>query len=136
MKPILKWQYDQLIKELILLQDHQIDRDCPCGNMEEMCTRKHLMTIEAYAQETAPMEEEPEYARRLRDLAEEAKHYRNEEERSLCGDEVCLELTDWSRDWRKEFEARSLACEMREEQGEVEEAEACETIEDEAAANP
>jgi hypothetical protein len=125
-RPILKWQYDQLIKELILLQDHQIDRDCPCGNMDEMCTRKHLMTIEAYAQETAPMEDDAEYSRRLRELADEAKTYRNEEERSLCGDEVCLELTDWSRDWRKEFEAHSLACEMREEQGEIEEADPCE----------
>lgn len=112
MEPILKWQYDQLIKELILLQDHQVDRSCPCGNMDEMCTRKHLMTIEAYAQETVPMDDNPEYAQRLRQLADEARRYRVEEERSLCGDEVCLELTDWSRDWRKEFEAYSLACEM------------------------
>ncbi|MFP4250314.1 MAG: hypothetical protein ACLFU7_11690 [Armatimonadota bacterium] len=112
MEPILKWQYDQLIKELILLQDHQVDRSCPCGNMEEMCTRKHLMTIEAYAQETVPMDDNPEYSQLLRQLADEARRYRVEEERSLCGDEVCLELTDWCRNWRKEFEAYSLACEM------------------------
>jgi hypothetical protein len=113
-KPILKWQYDQIIKELILLQGHQVDRHCPCGNMEEMCTRKHLMTVEAYAQETVPMEEDAKYSQLLRELADEARRYRVEEERNLCGDEVCLELSDWCRDWRKEFEAYSLACEMDE----------------------
>lgn len=116
LEAILKWQYDQLIKELILLQDHQVDQACPCGNMEEMCTRKHLLTIEAYAQETVPMEEDPGYTALLIKLAGEARTYRVEEERSLCGEEVCLELADWCRGWRKEFEAYSLACEMSEEE--------------------
>ena len=115
MEPILKWQYDQLVKELILLQDHQVDQACPCGNMEEMCTRKHLLTIEGYAQETVPMEEDPHYTQLLITLAGEARTYRVEEERSLCGEEVCLELADWCRKWRKEFEAYSLACDMGDE---------------------
>ncbi len=80
--------------------------------MQEMCTRKHLMTIEAYAQETVPMEDDPEYSQLLIELAGDAKIYRVEEERSLCGKEVCLELAEWCRKWRKEFEAYSLACEM------------------------
>ncbi len=86
--------------------------------MDEMCTRKHLMPIGAYAQETVAMEDDPEYSHLLRELADEARAYRNEEERLLCGDEVCLALADWSRDWRKEFEAYSLTCEMRDQGGE------------------
>lgn len=79
---------------------------------------KRLMPIEAYAQETVPMEDDPEYLLRLRELADEARAYRNEEERLLCGDEVCLALADWSRDWRQESEACSLACDMRDQGGE------------------
>lgn len=117
MKPILKWQYEQLIKELILLQDHQTDETCPCESDGEMCVRKHLLSIEAYAQETIPIEESPEYKELLNTLANEAKEYREQEERSLCGEDVCVELAEWTREWRKQFEAYSLACESREGPG-------------------
>jgi hypothetical protein len=42
LKPILKWQYDQIIKELLLLQDHNVDKACPCESDGERCERKHL----------------------------------------------------------------------------------------------
>ena len=57
MNKILVWQYDQLVKELLLLQDHLADPTCPCESGGEMCVRKHLFTIEAYAGESLSMEE-------------------------------------------------------------------------------
>jgi hypothetical protein len=68
MKPILKWQYDQIIKELLLLQEHQTDPTCPCETDGEMCVRKHLLTIEAYAEETIPMEDDESFRQKLEQL--------------------------------------------------------------------
>ena len=69
MKPILKWQYDQIIKELLLLQEHQTDPTCPCETDGEMCVRKHLFTIEAYAEETIPMEDDESFRQEIEQLA-------------------------------------------------------------------
>jgi hypothetical protein len=43
---ILVWQYHQLVKELLLPQDHIADPTCPCETGGEMCVRKHLFTID------------------------------------------------------------------------------------------
>lgn len=114
MKPILKWQYDKLVMELILLQDHQADPDCPCDTDGEMCVRKHLLTIEAYAQETVAMEDDPDRRRKLEELAVDAKQHRTEEEKALCGEGEHVEILSWARQWRKAFEQDSLACELHE----------------------
>jgi hypothetical protein len=114
MKPILKWQYDQLVKELILLQEHQADPHCPCETAGEMCVRKHLLTIEAYAQETLAIEDDHEWRHRLDRLALEAKTHREAEEKALCGGASGVDVLDWSRLWRKEFEAYSLGCDLEE----------------------
>jgi hypothetical protein len=116
-EPILKWQYDQMVKELLLLQDHQSDDTCPCSDAGEMCVRKHLMTIEAYAQETVPMEGDAGWKEKLGILAAEAKEHRRREEDALCGKDVSQDLSDWTRRWRKEFEAHSLACETEAQEG-------------------
>ncbi|HHX73919.1 MAG TPA: hypothetical protein GX699_03345 [Firmicutes bacterium] len=108
MKPILKWQYDQLLKELLLLQEHQTDPTCPCSTDGEMCVRKHLLAIEGYAQETIPMEEEKRFREKLQNLAAEAQSYREQEEEALRGNTEHVSLVDWSRKWRKEFEEYSL----------------------------
>lgn len=108
MKPILKWQYDQLVKELLLLQNHQTDPSCPCATDGEMCVRKHLLAIEGYAQETIAMEDNESYKRKLETLAEEAQSCREEEEQALCGEGKHVEIIEWSRNWRKEFEEYSL----------------------------
>ena len=110
MKPILKWQYDQIIKELLLLQDHQTDPTCPCETDGEMCVRKHLFLIGAYAEETIPMEDDESFRQKLEQLAKEAKQLRTEEESSLLGGspERTTDLIEWPRKWRKEFEAYSL----------------------------
>ena len=112
MKPMLKWQYDQIIKELLLLQEHQSDPTCPCESDGEMCVRKHLFAIEAYAEETIPIEDSDAYKQKLRQLAQEAKKDREEEEASLCKhSEVHKDIIEWTRKWRKDFEGYSLACE-------------------------
>ncbi len=117
MKPILKWQYDQLLKELLLLQEHQADPSCPCETESEMCVRKHLLIIEAYAQETVSIEENQEYQEKLTQLAEEAKAFRKAEEAALRGEETLYPFDQmaWPRTWRKEFEAYSLDGEVAEE---------------------
>lgn len=111
MKPILKWQYDQLIKELLLLQEHQTDPTCPCSTDGEMCVRKHLMTIEGYAQETIPMDDNESYRDKLKDLAMEAQTHREQEEKALRGEGEHVSLVEWTRNWRKEFEEYSLISE-------------------------
>lgn len=116
MKPILKWQYDRIVKELLLLQEHQEDPTCPCDTGGEMCTRKHLMAVEAYAEETSSIEQDADMRERLHELAQEAKQRREREEANLCGNDDLMEmpsttLLDWTRGWRKEFEKLSLACE-------------------------
>jgi hypothetical protein len=111
MKHILKWQYDHLVKELLLLQEHASDPSCPCETEGEMCVRKHLMTIEAYAEETIPMEEAQDRIDLLQRVGHEAREHRLREEDALCGTDVPPpDLTEWSRVWRKEFESVSLAC--------------------------
>jgi len=110
LKKILKWQYDQLIKELLLLQEHQADPSCPCETDRETCVRKHLMEIEAYAQETIPMEENEEFKKKLEKLQLEAKQIREAEEASLRDEKVeyPFDEKEWPRNWRKEFEAYTL----------------------------
>ncbi len=119
MKPILKWQYEQVVKELLLLQGHGTDAECPCKTEGEMCVRKHLLTIQAYAEETNPMEDNPEYQEELKNLANEAKDLRSVEESNLCGHEVGypIEISEWARTWRKKFEAHCLVCEIPNEKG-------------------
>lgn len=112
MKPIIKWQREQLVKELLLLQGHATDPTCPCQTEGEKCVRKHLLMIEALAQETIPMVDSPADQERLFDLAKEAQELRDIEEHRLCGDDVefPVDLAEWARTRRKDFEA--LACEL------------------------
>ena len=99
MKPILKWQYERLIKELLLLQDHQADPSCPCETESEMCVRKHLMSIEAYAEETVSMEDNEEYRSKLEKLIQEAKELRKADEALLKGKETSFkqDILEWPR---------------------------------------
>ena len=114
MKSILKWQYIQLTKELLLLQNHASDPTCPCKSEGEMCVRKHLLLIEALAEETTTIEDDPEHNTYLVNLAKEAAKKRDNEEKKLCGEEVEPEdLGLWARDERKTVESWSLACDLR-----------------------
>jgi hypothetical protein len=110
MNAILKYQYDQIIKQLLLLQDHAAMRFCPYSPKGEFCIWKHLLAIEAYADETEPMDDDKSRKEKLEILESEARSFRAEEESFLDGrkTESCLWLEDWARKWRKEFEPVSL----------------------------
>jgi len=98
-KLLLKYQYEQIIKQLMLRQDHAASRACPYSPYGEMCIRKHLMAIEAYAQETIPMEEDVNYADKLGNLNTEAYNYQLDQEQVLCGDKKGFTegLEQWAR---------------------------------------
>lgn len=99
---------------LLLLQEHAADQSCPCETDGERCVRKYLIAIEAYAQKTMPMEDNQEYKDKLQILAQEAKDYRAQKEKSLCGHpEEAPNVLDWARDRRRELGAYSLACEEK-----------------------
>ena len=72
----LKYQYEQIIKHLLLLQDHAAAQACPYSPAGEMCIRKHLMTLEAYAEETIPMEDDSSFKAKLQNLDAEATNHR------------------------------------------------------------
>lgn len=119
-RPIMKWQYEQLIKELLLLQGHAADPTCPCQSEGEMCVRKHLLTVEALLTETAAMEKSDTMIGTLSEHYEQARALRLNEEKYLCGDEMtgkALEmhdsLADWARMTRKVYEEYSLACSLK-----------------------
>lgn len=110
MNTVLKYQYDQIIKQLLLLQDHAAMRFCPYSPKGEFCIWKHLLTIEAYADETEPMEDDKSRKENLGSLENEARGYRVQEESFMSGQsgECDLALEDWARKWRKELEPISL----------------------------
>jgi hypothetical protein len=118
---LMKYQYEQIIKQLLLLQDHAAARTCPYSPAGEACIRKHLMAIEAYAEETIPMEEDSFFNQKLQTLESEAMNYRLDYEAALCGERTqFLEgLERWARDKRKEFEKHALICQLRVHQVEV-----------------
>jgi hypothetical protein len=113
MKPILKYQFDQLMKQFLLLQDHAISRTCPYTAGGDYCIRKHLMTIEAYCEETAPMADEREDQELLGAIQDEAKNLRYQEEAILCGQHgvPSEDLCGWARRRRKDVEPLTLVCE-------------------------
>ncbi|MBI2850820.1 MAG: hypothetical protein HYX80_07255 [Chloroflexi bacterium] len=113
MKPIQKYQYDQLIKQLLLLQDHAVSRTCPYTVGGDYCIRKHLMTIEGYCEETLPMEGDKADHELLEAIQTEARSLRLEEEMSLCGENVqhAEDLCEWARRRRKDVEPLTLICE-------------------------
>ncbi len=110
MNPILKYQYDQIIKQLLLLQDHAAMRFCPYSPKGDFCIWKHLLSVEAYADETEPMEDNKSRKERLETLESEARSFRAQEENFIneSNNEGSLWLEDWARKLRKELEPISL----------------------------
>lgn len=110
MNTVLKYQYDQIIKQLLLLQDHAAMRFCPYSPKGDFCIWKHLLAIEAYADETEPMEDDKSRKEQLETMEIEARSFRANEEAFMNGTktESDLWLEDWARKWRKNLEPISL----------------------------
>ncbi|WP_045221863.1 hypothetical protein [Desulfonatronum thioautotrophicum] len=128
---ILKWQYEQLLKEMLLMENHLENQDSSCETEREMCIHKHLLIIEVYAKETIPLETDEDMQAKLQHLAVEAKMKRNAEEKKMSGTDQGLKEDDsewvrawrnqiiedqglaknhaeWAHAWRKKFESRTL----------------------------
>jgi len=104
---MLNWQYDRIIGQLILLQDHAADPTCPCtlGESGEYCTAKHLLAIQEYAVETMAMVGDPKIKSFLSDLSIEAGEHRDREIDYQCGELVeFADLVSWAREKRKFLE--------------------------------
>lgn len=85
MNPLLRWQLEQIEKECGLLQGHATDPDCPCETDTEHCQRKHLLMIEALAEETYPMAEDEKTKGIMTDLADQARAWRKQVEQLTVG---------------------------------------------------
>ncbi len=82
MNAILKYQYDQIIKQLLLLQDYAAMRFCPYSPKGDYCIWKHLLALEAYADETEPMEDDKQRKENLEPLSLFAAVEKNLEQKS------------------------------------------------------
>jgi len=74
--PLVTWQYEQIEAECALLTGHATDPACPCDSDTENCIRKHLLTIEALAKETYPMDISDHEKQGMADLADQARAWR------------------------------------------------------------
>jgi len=83
--PLVTWQYEQIEAECALLSGHATDPDCPCDTDTENCIRKHLLTIEALAKETYPMDITDQEKQKMADLADQARAWRKDIEQYTIG---------------------------------------------------
>jgi len=83
--PLVRWQYEQIEAECSLLTGHVTDPDCPCESDTENCIRKHLLTIEALAKETYPMDLSDQEKQGMADLADQARTWRKQIEQYTIG---------------------------------------------------
>ncbi len=78
LSPLVRWQYEQIEAECVLLAGHATDPSCPCESDTEHCIRKHLLTIEALAKETYPMDISDQEKQGMADLADQARAWRKQ----------------------------------------------------------
>jgi len=83
--PLVTWQYEQIEAECALLTGHATDPSCPCESDTENCIRKHLLTIEALAKETYPMDISDQGKQGMADLADQARAWRKQIEQLTIG---------------------------------------------------
>lgn len=83
--PLVTWQYEQIEAECALLTGHATDPACPCESDTEHCIRKHLLTIEALAKETYPMDISDHEKQGMADLADQARTWRKQIEQYTIG---------------------------------------------------
>jgi len=105
---MLNWQYEKLIGQLTLLQEHSIDLTCPCelSNEHEKCIPKHLITISSYCYETIPMSESSEVKEKLKQIAGAAEDLKREylEAKNKNNEPPYNDMAEFARNARKEIE--------------------------------
>jgi len=109
---MLKYQFSTMLDQLILLQLHAEDPNCPCSlkgarqsELGEFCEPKHLRAVVALARETIPMDEDKARIDYLEELVLEGTQLLSKMEDKLCGKEVEIkEYATWARDKRKSLE--------------------------------
>jgi hypothetical protein len=109
---MMKYQYDSILDQLILLQLHAESPDCPCslkgtkqGEIGEYCEPKHLRAIVALARESIAMEEDDAKLSYLEKLVIEGSQLLKKMENKLCGKEEDIgDYMTWARDIRKPLE--------------------------------
>jgi hypothetical protein len=107
MKDILKWQLRKLTGELLLLQAHASDLSCPCElstELENFCQPKHLIAIQAYAEETIAMTEDARLKDTLSGIAGAANDLRRAYEESPEDKRPYADIAQFARDARKAIE--------------------------------
>lgn len=109
---MLKYQYGTMLDQLILLQLHAEDPNCPCsltgnkqGEVGEYCEPKHLRAVVALARETIAMEDDKARIKHLEVVVNEGTELLVKMEAILCGETVDFgEYASWARDKRKPLE--------------------------------
>jgi DNA adenine methylase len=103
---MMMWQYRKLMGQLMLAQEHAIDRSCPCelASEYEYCLPKHLILIQSYAEETMPMTDDQEAKELLQSIAGGANDLRRAYEEAEEEGRPYDDIADFARDRRKALE--------------------------------
>jgi len=101
---MLSWQLKTLLGQIQQIELHE-SGDCPCilntQDPPERCLGKHLLNISTLSRETANMSSENKEW--LLKLAREANDRHEQFKRFICHTEDLPKLTDWARNWRKQY---------------------------------
>jgi len=112
---MLSWQLKTLLGQIQQIELHE-SGDCPCilntQDPPERCLGKHLLNISTLSRETANMNSDNKEW--LLKLAREANDRHEQFKRFVCHTEDLPKLTDWARNWRKQYiEPIYYACEVK-----------------------
>ena len=112
---LLSWQLKTLLGQIQQIELHE-SGDCPCilntEDPPERCLGKHLLNISTLSRETANMSSQNKEW--LLKLAREANERHEQFKRFICHTEDLPKLTDWARNWRKQYiEPIYYTCEVK-----------------------
>ena len=112
---MLSWQLKTLLGQIQQIELHE-SGDCPCilntQDPPERCLGKHLLNISTLSRETANMSSQNKDW--LLKLSGEANERHEQFKRFICHTEDLPKLTDWARNWRKQYiEPIYYTCEVK-----------------------
>ena len=101
---MLSWQLKTLLGQVQQIELHE-SGDCPCilntQDPPERCLGKHLLNISTLSRETANMSSQNKEW--LLKLAGESNERHEQFKKFICHTEDLPKLTDWARNWRKQY---------------------------------